>query len=72
MFVDVQHMADGEGRKRSGAVDELLDLEPQHGQGPGDVGEAGVRFEVLPQPTQRELHRARPPVMVGTSRGAKP
>ena len=68
----LQDMADGERRERRRPVDHLFDLEPEIGERPGDAVYPGVGFEMGLQPAERELHRASPPVMLGTSPAAKP
>src|SRR5690606_5078236 len=39
-----------------GRVDDRLHLQPRHGHGVGDLGDAGVGLEMLLEPGQGELH----------------
>ena len=66
------HIADGEGRQVLGAVLDMLDLEPDHGEGARDRLDIRIGVEMLLQPLQRELHRVSPPVIEGTSSGTNP
>ena len=53
-------------------VDDLFDFETDGRQRVDDPFDRGIRLEVLLEPGESELHRARPPARVGTSNGAKP
>jgi hypothetical protein len=65
-------IADDEGRELGGAVVDRFEFEPDRGDRLADLGQAGVRLEMLLEPGQREFHRASPPVIDGTSSGMKP
>ncbi len=65
-------MTDDKRRQRRRPVDHLFHLEPEIGERLGDALDPGVGFEMGLQPAERELHRASPPVMLGTSPAAKP
>jgi hypothetical protein len=72
MLARLDHVADDEGRELRAAIVHRFELEPDRGDGVADLREAGGGVEMLPEPGQRELHRASPPVIDGTSSGMKP
>ena len=47
----------GEGRQFGGGVENLLDLQPGHGHGLGDLMDVSLGFEVVFQPGEGEFHR---------------
>ena len=66
------HMRDLEGFKIPRGIDDLLDLEADHGQRVGDLLDAGVGFEMILEPGQGEFHRLNPPCSDGTSKARNP
>ena len=56
-----QDLGHGEGRQLGGGVEHLLDLQPGHGHGLGDLMDVGLGFEVILEPGKGELHAGTPP-----------
>ncbi len=72
MLLRLDHPRGVEGGERGRRVLDAFDLEPQHGEAARDLVDRGVRFEMIFQPAQRELHGSSPRSRLGTSSGRKP
>ena len=66
----LDHAGQREGGQSRGGVDDLLNLQPQIGQGIGDLVHRGGGVEVILEPREREFHRSGLPVSaMGGSEG---
>ena len=65
-------LGDRERRQIGAAALDAFDLEAEHGEARDDLVQARIGRQMLLEPGQRELHRDRPPWVVGTSSAPKP